>query len=287
MTFYRSAQVSGLKIFYREAGSPDAPTIVLLHGFPTSSHMFRDLIPHLAPYFRVIAPDYPGFGYSDMPASGEFAYTFDNLAGVINQLLFDVLKLSRFALYMHDYGAPVGFRIASRHPAAITGLILQNGNAYAEGISEAFKPLEPFWANRTAETEAAPRTLLTAATTQFQYTHGAEDVSRVSPDAWTFDQALLDRPGSDRIQLDLLHNYTSNLALYDGWHQYLRAEQPKTLIVWGKNDPFFTVAGAEAFLRDLPNAELKLLNGGHMALEEHGDAIANHIIRVFATKGGK
>jgi pimeloyl-ACP methyl ester carboxylesterase len=279
MTTYHHAIVQGHKIFYREAGSPTNPTVVLLHGFPSSSHMFRDLIPQLAGDFRVIAPDYLGFGYSDAPSATEFQYTFDNLTALIEELLFSKLKLKSFSLYVQDYGAPVGFRIAARHPEAIEGIVVQNGNAYMEGISAAFEPLQPFWANRNAETEKAPRTLLTKQTTVFQYTHGAKNPEAVSPDSYTFDQALLDRPGNDAIQLDLFHDYTSNVALYDAWHQYFRAKQPRTLIVWGQNDPFFTVAGAKAFLNDLPNAELHLIDGGHFLLEEYSEFVAGKIIR--------
>jgi len=282
MIQYKRQTVQGRSIFYREAGDPALPAIVLLHGFPSSSHMFRDLIPLLEKRFHVIAPDYPGFGYSDAPSPSEFEYSFDHLAAVVEELLFEKLGLKQFRLYMQDYGAPVGFRIAAKHPEAVAGLIVQNGNAYVEGISAAFEPMKPFWADRNAETEKAPRSLLTRETTIFQYTHGARNVEAVSPDAYTLDQTLLDRPGNDAIQLELLHNYTSNLALYDEWHAYFRSHQPRTLIVWGKNDPFFTVPGAEAFLRDLPKAELHLLNGGHFALEEHHGFIAEQIVRVFA-----
>jgi pimeloyl-ACP methyl ester carboxylesterase len=286
MTTYHYATIQGHKIFYREAGSPTNPTLILLHGFPSSSHMFRDLIPQLACDFHVIAPDYLGFGYSDAPSATEFEYTFDNVTALIEELLFSHLKLKSFSLYVQDYGAPVGFRIASRHPAAVEGVVVQNGNAYVEGISAAFEPLQPFWANRNAETEKAPRSLLTKQTTIFQYTHGAKNPEAISPDSYTFDQALLDRPGNDAIQLDLFHNYTSNVALYDAWHEYFRAKQPRMLIVWGQNDPFFTVAGAKAFLNDLPNAELHLIDGGHFLLEEHSEFVAGKIIR-FLGKSSK
>jgi pimeloyl-ACP methyl ester carboxylesterase len=279
MTTHHYATIDGRRIFYREAGPADAPAIVLLHGFPSSSHMFRDLIPKLAGSFRIIAPDYLGFGYSDQPGAHEYPYTFDNLAGLIEKLLIQELRLEKFAIYVQDYGAPVGFRIASRHPGAISGIIVQNGNAYVEGISSAFELLKPFWANRNADTEQPVRSLLTAETTKFQYTHGAKDAGNISPDSWTFDQHFLDRPGNDAIQLDLFHNYTSNVALYDEWHAFFRKHQPRTLIVWGKNDPFFTVEGAKAFQRDLPKAELHLLEGGHFALEEHSQPIAEHITR--------
>lgn len=276
------ATIDGYRIFYREAGPVDAPTIVLLHGFPSSSHMFRDLIPKLSGKFHVIAPDYLGFGYSDQPSAKEYGYTFDKLAGLIEKLLFNHLSLSRFSIFVQDYGAPVGFRIASRNPEAVPSIIVQNGNAYVEGISAAFEPMKPFWANRNAETEKPVRALLTIDTTKFQYTHGAKDVSRVSPDSWTFDQHFLDRPGNDAIQLDLLHNYPSNVALYDEWHAYFRQHQPRMLIVWGQNDPFFTVDGAKAFQRDLPKAELHLLDGGHFALEEFSQEIADHMTRFLS-----
>ena len=282
MTTFQYATVKGLKIFYREAGSKDLPTIVLLHGFPSSSHMFRDLIPQLANQFHVIAPDYIGFGYSDAPDAGKFDYTFDNLAAHIEELLFGVLGLKQFSIYVQDYGAPVGYRIASRHQDAIEGIVVQNGNAYVEGIGAAFDPMKPFWSHRNAETEKPVRDLLKKETTIFQYTHGTKDVSRISPDSYTFDQLFLDRPGNDAIQLNLLHNYQSNLARYDGWHEFFRNKQPKTLIVWGKNDPFFTVEGAQAYLRDIPKAELHLLDTGHFALEDSSEFIAQQIIKFFA-----
>jgi pimeloyl-ACP methyl ester carboxylesterase len=220
--------------------------------------MFRDLIPQLAEKFHVIAPDYVGFGYSDAPDAGKFDYTFDNLAAHIEELLFGVLGLKKFSIYVQDYGAPVGYRIASKHQDAIEGIVVQNGNAYVEGIGAAFNPMKPFWVNRNPETEKPVRDLLKKETTIFQYTHGTKDVSRINPDSYTVDQLFLDRPGNDAIQLNLLYNYQSNLALYDGWHEFFRNKQPKTLIVWGKNDPFFTVEGAQAYLRDIPKAGLHL-----------------------------
>ena len=277
MTTYNYTDVDGHKMFYREAGDKSAPTIVLLHGFPTSSHMYRNLIPQLAKNLHVIAPDYIGFGYSDGPNAADFTYTFDNLATHVERLLFGVLGLKKFSIYVQDYGAPVGYRIASKHPQAIDAIIVQNGNAYVEGIGSAFDPMKPFWANRNTETEKPVRALLTLETTTFQYIHGAKNPKQISPDNWTFDQIFLDRPGNDAIQLDLLHNYQSNVALYDGWHEYFRTSQPRTLIVWGKNDPFFTVEGAKAYQRDLPKAELNLLDTGHFALEEEGDFIAERI----------
>ena len=281
MLTFQHAAVRNLKMFYREAGSKGSPTIVLLHGFPSSSHMFRDLIPQLAEKFHVIAPDYIGFGYSDAPGVSEFEYTFDNLATYVEELLFNVLGLKKFSIYVQDYGAPVGYRIAARHPEAIEGIVVQNGNAYVEGIGAAFDPMKPFWANRTPETETPVRALLTKDTTIFQYTHGVKDVTRISPDSYTFDQFFLDRPGNDAIQLNLLHNYQSNLEHYDEWHAFFRKAQPKTLIVWGQNDPFFTVEGAKAYLRDIPKAELHLLDTGHFALEEYGDFIAQQIVKVL------
>jgi pimeloyl-ACP methyl ester carboxylesterase len=282
MSTYQYATVRGLKIFYREAGSSNAPTIVLLHGFPSSSHMFRDLIPKLQENFHVIAPDYIGFGYSDAPDTTQFEYTFDRLADYMEEFLFSALGLRKFSIYVQDYGAPVGYRIAFRNPEAIEGIVVQNGNAYAEGIGPAFDPMKPFWANRNAETEAPVRALLTKETTIFQYTHGVSDTSRINPDSYTFDQLFLDRPGNDAIQLNLLHNYQSNLTHYDEWHEFFRARQPKTLIIWGKNDPFFTVEGAQAYLRDLPKAELHLLDTGHFALEDSSDFIAGQIVKVLA-----
>ena len=281
MTTYHFATVRGVKLFYREAGSNDAPTIVLLHGFPSSSHMFRNLIPQLADKFHVIALDYPGFGYSDAPDAKEFKYTFDNLAAYVEELLFGVLGLKKFTIYVQDYGAPVGYRIASKHQDAIEGIVVQNGNAYVEGIGGAFDPMKPFWVNRDAETEKPVRGLLTKETTIFQYTHGVKDAERISPDAYTVDQLFLDRPGNDAIQLDLLYDYQSNVALYQGWQEYFRNRQPRMLIVWGKNDPFFTVEGARAYQRDITGAELHLLDTGHFALEELCDFIANRIKEFF------
>jgi pimeloyl-ACP methyl ester carboxylesterase len=282
MTTFQYGTVQGLKLFYREAGSKASPTIVLLHGFPSSSHMFRDLIPQLAANFHVIAPDYVGFGYSDAPDAGTFNYTFDTLSVYAEELLFGVLGLEKFSIYVQDYGAPVGYRIAFRHQDAIEGIVVQNGNAYAEGVGAAFDPMKPFWVNRNPETERPVRELLKKETTIFQYTHGVKDVSRISPDSYTMDQLFLDRPGNDAIQLNLLHNYQSNLALYDGWHEFFRSKQPRTLIVWGKNDPFFTVEGAQAYLRDIPKAELHLLDTGHFALEDSCEFIAQKIVKSLA-----
>jgi pimeloyl-ACP methyl ester carboxylesterase len=277
MTTYHHANVRGQRLFYREAGSRDLPTIVLLHGFPSSSHMFRDLIPQLADKFHVIAPDYVGFGYSDAPSVHDFKYTFDNLAAHVEDLLFKNLGLKQFSIYVQDYGAPIGYRIASKHPDAIQSIFVQNGNAYVEGIGGAFDPMKPFWANRNPETVQPVRDLLTKEMTIFQYTHGVKDTDRISPDSYTVDQFFLDRPGNAAVQLDLLYNYQSNVALYDLWHEYFRNQQPRMLILWGKNDPFFTVEGAKAYKKDLPNAELHLLDTGHFALEDSGDFIAERM----------
>lgn len=282
MQTFQHATVRGLRMFYREAGAKESPAIVLLHGFPSSSHMFRDLIPQLAARFHVIAPDYIGFGFSDAPSVSGFEYTFDNLAAYVNDLLFDVLGLKKFSIYVQDYGAPIGYRIAVQHPDAIADIVVQNGNAYAEGIGSGFDVLKPFWANRTPETEEPVRAVLTLQTTKFQYTHGVQDESRISPDSYTFDQHFLDRPGNDAIQLNLLHNYQANLTHYEAWQTFFRRKQPRTLIVWGKHDPFFTVEGAQAYLRDIPKAELHLLDTGHFALEDSSDFIAQKILSVFA-----
>lgn len=279
---HRTLNVEGLDIFYREAGSPDKPALLLLHGFPSSSHMFRNLIPALADEFHIIAPDYPGYGYSSAPDAADFNYTFDRLSEIIEAFLVK-LCISRFALYIQDFGAPVGLRIAARHPEWISAMIVQNGNAYAEGFSAAFDVSIPFWQDRNAETEAPMRVFLTPDTTRFQYTHGARNPEAISPDAWTHDQALLDRPGNDLIQLSLLHDYQNNPPQFPVWQEYFRRHQPPTLIAWGRNDPFFTEEGARAYLKDLPDAELHLLDSGHFALEEDGDRIAT-LIQQFLTR---
>ena len=283
-TNYRTVQVDGLDIFYREAGSAKQPTVLLLHGFPTSSHMFRELIPALAQDFHVIAPDYAGFGQSSAPGVEQFKYSFEHLADVMESFL-EQIGCTSFALYMQDYGSPVGFRIATRHPNWVKALLIQNANAYVEGINmKAFAPMQAFWKQRTAETEAPVREFLAAQTTRFQYMHGARNSAAISPDNWQHDQPLLDRPGNDQIQLALLYDYQNNVPCYANWQAYLRKHQPPTLITWGKNDPFFTVAGAEAYLKDLPDAELHLLDTGHFALEEDGPLIAGHILDFLSRK---
>lgn len=281
-TTYHHATVSGRRVFYREAGDPAAPTIILLHGFPSSSHMYRDLIPALADRFHVIAPDYIGFGQSDAPAAGEFDYSFDNLTAHVTGLI-DQLGLTSYALYMQDYGGPVGFRIFAARPAQVTGLIVQNANAYLEGVGDMPKQIFlPLWEQRNEATEAAARGFLAAGTTQFQYTVGARNPDAISPDNWLYDQALLDRPGTDAYQLDLLEDYKTNVGAYDSWHAAFRAHQPRTLILWGRNDPFFIPAGAEAFQRDLPKAKLVWLDAGHFVLDENTPEVAREIKAMFA-----
>ena len=281
-TTYRTASVDGLKVFYREAGDPQAPVVLLLHGFPTSSHMFRELIPALADRYHVVAPDLPGFGYTEAPDRATFKYSFDQLAQVVDRFT-EVVGLRRYAIYVFDYGAPVGFRLALRHPERITAVISQNGNAYLEGLSEGFNPIQAYWKDPSPENRAALRAFLTPQTTQWQYTHGAPAPERVSPDTWTLDSALLARPGNDEIQLDLFGDYQSNIALYAKFQDYLRTRRPPLLAVWGKNDPFFLPPGAQAFKRDQPDAEIHLLDAGHFALESQGPQIAG-IIRDFLAR---
>jgi pimeloyl-ACP methyl ester carboxylesterase len=279
---YRSADVDGMTVFYREAGPAQAPTLVLLHGFPSASHQFRELIPLLAGRFHVVAPDLPGFGRSDMPARGDFAYTFDHLAGVIDRWT-QVLGLDRFALYVFDYGAPVGFRIAARHPERVTAIISQNGNAYEEGLSDAWSPIQAYWKEPSAANREAIRVMLDPQTTVWQYTHGVPDPTRVSPDGYGLDNYYLARAGADEIQLDLFLDYASNVALYPAFQEYFRASRPPLLAVWGKNDPFFLPAGAEAFTRDIPGAEVRFLDTGHFALETHVAEIAT-VVGEFLTR---
>ena len=272
---HRTVKVRGLDVFYREAGPKDAPAVLLLHGFPTSSQMFRNLIPALADRYRVLAPDYPGFGHSSMPPRDEFAYTFDNLAGVVDDFT-GMLGLAKYALYVQDYGAPVGFRLASRHPDRVTAIVVQNGNAYDEGLDNDFwKPLKAYWREPTSrERRDALRGFLNAEATRWQYTHGVPHPEFVSPDGWTTDQYLLDRKGNDEIQLDLFLSYGSNPPLYPRWQEYFRKYQPPVLIAWGRNDQIFPAAGAEPYKRDLETLEFHLLDDGHFALESDGDLIA-------------
>jgi pimeloyl-ACP methyl ester carboxylesterase len=265
--------VDGLKIFYREAGNPDAPTLLLLHGFPTSSHMYRNLIPALADRYHLVAPDLPGFGFSEAPDRARFRYSFDRLADVIDRFT-GILGLEHYAVYVFDYGAPVGFRLAVRHPERITALISQNGNAYEEGLSDGWNPIQRYWKEPTPENRAALRDFLKPETTRFQYMYGVPDETKVAPESYTLDFSLLARPGNDDIQLDLFLDYQSNVALYPVFQEYFRSKRPPVLAVWGKNDPFFLAAGAEAFKRDNPEAEVHLYDTGHFALETAGNEIA-------------
>ncbi|MFC9616722.1 alpha/beta fold hydrolase [Streptomyces sp. NPDC056938] len=270
---YRTADVDGLNVFYREAGAADAPTLLLLHGFPSSSHMFRELIPLLADQFHIVAPDLPGFGRSDMPAGDDFDYTFEHITDVIDRLT-EVLGLDRFALYVFDYGAPVGFRIATRHPERISAIVSQNGNAYEDGLSEAWNPVQAYWKEPSATNREAIRMLVQPETTVWQYQHGVPDETRVSPDGYGLDNYYLAREGAHEIQLDLFLDYASNVALYPTFQEYFRTRKPRLLAVWGKNDPFFLPAGAEAFTRDIPEADVRFLDTGHFALETHAEEIA-------------
>ena len=302
---YRTVTIDGLDIFYREAGNPERPTILLLHGFPTSSHMFRDLIPALADQYHLVAPDYPGYGFSSMPSADEFDYSFDNVARIIGKFT-DEIGLDRFSLYLMDYGAPVGFRIAAKQPERIESLIVQNGNAYVEGIDNNFwEPIRAYWKDRgainqgldndwwknvkaaynnpTMSNDDALRFLLTLGATKWQYTNGMPSVEAISPDNWGHVQPLLDREGNNEIQLQMFYSYGSNPPLYPEWQEYLRKYQPPTLIVWGKNDEIFPAAGAEPYKRDLHNLEYHLLDTGHFALESHGQEIAD-LMRDFLNR---
>jgi pimeloyl-ACP methyl ester carboxylesterase len=280
MVAHRTVPINGLDIFYREAGPPEAPTVLLLHGFPTSSHMFRHLIPALADEFHLVAPDYPGFGYSAAPPVDQFAYTFDHLADVIERLT-EQLGLTRYALYVQDYGAPVGYRLAVKHPERVTGLVVQNGNAYEEGLDNDFwKPLKVYWQDRTDQHAEPLRGFLTLDGTKWQYTHGVRHLEAISPDTWTLDQTRLDRPGNRDIQLALFYDYRTNVPLYPTWHAYFRQHQPPTLLVWGQHDQIFPAAGALPYQRDLQTLEFHLLETGHFALEEDGDRIAA-LMRAF------
>jgi pimeloyl-ACP methyl ester carboxylesterase len=273
---YRTADVDGFKIFYREAGPADAPKLLLLHGFPSAGHMFRDLIPPLADRFHMVAPDLPGFGQSDMPPRDKFRYTFDNIADVIDRFT-EVIGFDRFAVYVFDYGAPTGFRLAVRHPERITAIISQNGNAYEEGLSDGWTPIRAYWEDRSQANRNALRAFLTPETTRWQYTHGVSDQTIVSPDGQNLDNFYLARPGADEIQLDLLGDYEGNVALYPSFQEYFRAHKPSFLAVWGKNDPFFLPPGAEAFKRDIPQAVVRFLDTGHFALETHAREIVENI----------
>lgn len=283
VTHHRTMQIDGVRIFYREAGPAGAPIVVLLHGFPSSSNMFRNLIPVLAEQYRVIAPDYPGFGHSEMPARGQFPYTFAKFADVVDGLL-SRLGAQRYALYVNDYGAPVGYRLALKHPDRVTALVVQNGNAYDEGLREFWEPIKAYWASGSPGHRNALRAGTTLEATRFQYLDGTRDSSRVDPTAWLVDQALLDRPGSIEIQLDLFKDYGTNVALYPKFQAFFRERRPPTLIVWGKHDVIFPPEGAFPYLRDIPDAELHLLDSGHFALEDLGDDIARLMVDFLGRK---
>tara|TARA_E500000318_G_scaffold12972_3_gene11948 strand:- start:10438 stop:11343 length:906 start_codon:yes stop_codon:yes gene_type:complete len=276
---YETERIDGLEIFYREAGTPGQPQLVLLHGFPTSSHMFRDLIRELGDDFHIIAPDFPGYGMSSAPAHDEYEYTFDNLAAVVNELL-ERKGFDNYVLYVMDYGAPVGYRIATTHPDRVAGFVVQNGNAYVEGLSDFWDPIKAYWASGGQEERDALRAFLTIDATKWQYLTGVRNDEVISPDNWQVVQPLLDRPGNQEIQLDLFYDYRTNPELYPQWQAYFRQYQPPMLIAWGANDPIFPESGAHPYLRDLPNAELHVLDTGHFALEEDGELIAS-LIRDF------
>jgi pimeloyl-ACP methyl ester carboxylesterase len=290
MISYKGVVVNGNRIFYREAGPAAAPTILLLHGFPTSSHMFRNLIPALADSYHVVAPDLPGFGFSDSPDRENFRYTFENLTKAISAFT-ESIGLQRFAIYVFDYGAPVGLRLALAHPERVTAIISQNGNAYEEGLSDGWNPIQKYWKEQTPQNRAALRDFLKPEVTKWQYVHGVQDESEVAPESYTLDSALLARPGNDEIQLDLFLDYASNVALYPKFQEYFRNKRVPLLAVWGKNDPFFLPPGAEAFKRDNPNAEVRFYETGHFALETHHREIAGTICdflgRKLAVAGGR
>jgi pimeloyl-ACP methyl ester carboxylesterase len=274
VTFVHSVEADGVRIFYREAGDAAAPVVLLLHGFPTSSFMFRDLIPRLADHYRVIAPDLPGFGFTEVPEERKYEYSFDALAGTL-EAFTDALSLTRYAIYIFDYGAPTGLRLAMRHPERVTAIVSQNGNAYEEGLGDAWGPIRKYWSQPTAENrEVIRQNILTLEATCWQYTHGVANPEAVAPESYTLDAALLERPGNKEIQLDLFLDYASNVKLYPKFQEYFRQSKPPLLAIWGKNDPFFIPAGAEAFRKDIPNAQVRFLDTGHFATETHGVEIA-------------
>jgi pimeloyl-ACP methyl ester carboxylesterase len=270
---YRTVEVDALKVFYREAGASNAPKLLLLHGFPSAGHMFRDLIPLLTDRFHIIAPDLPGFGQSDMPARSQFKYTFDNIARVIDRFT-DVVGFDRFAIYVFDYGAPTGLRLAAWHPERITAIISQNGNAYEEGLSDGWNPIRAYWEDSSMANRNALRKFLAPDTTRWQYTHGVPDAACVSPDGLSLDNFYLARPGADEVQLDLFGDYRNNISLYPAFQDYFRTHKPPLLAVWGEHDPFFLPAGATAFKRDIPRADVRFFDTGHFALETHAEPIA-------------
>jgi pimeloyl-ACP methyl ester carboxylesterase len=284
-TFTRTIEADGLKVFYREAGHPDAPVLLLLHGFPTSSHMFRTLIPQLAGKYRVIAPDLPGFGFTEVPAPRNYRYSFDALAKTALAFV-DTLGLKRYAIYVFDYGAPVGYRLALAHPERVSAIVSQNGNAYEEGLSDAWNPIQRYWQNPTTENRDALRGFLTLEGTRMQYLTGVANPDAIAPESYMLDQALLERPGNADIQLDLFLDYASNVRLYPQFQAYFRSAKPPTLAIWGKNDPFFIPPGAEAYRRDNPNAVVQLLDTGHFALETHAEEIATGIDQLLSRVSG-
>jgi pimeloyl-ACP methyl ester carboxylesterase len=279
---YCSADVGAVRMFYREAGDRQNPTLLLLHGFPTSSHMFRNLIPLLADRFHIVAPDLPGFGFTTAPDRSQFTYSFDHLAKVI-EAFTDAIGLKRYAIYVFDYGAPVGFRLAMARPERVTAIISQNGNAYEEGLSDGWSPIQKYWKDPTPANREALRAFLSPEATKWQYTHGLVDEKQVAPESYTLDSALLARPGNDDIQLDLFLDYAGNVALYPKFHEYFAKHRPPLLAVWGRNDPFFLPPGAEALKRDNPNAEVHFFDTGHFALETHAVEIAN-AMRTFLAR---
>jgi pimeloyl-ACP methyl ester carboxylesterase len=283
-TFIRKIKADGVDVFYREAGESNAPVILLLHGFPASSFMFRELIPRLASDYRVIAPDLPGFGFTEVPAERKYVYSFDGLSKTIDAFT-QSLKLNHYAIYVFDYGAPTGFRLAMAHPERITAIVSQNGNAYEEGLSEGWNPIQKYWKEPTAESRAALKDFLTPEATKWQYTHGVSDSAIVAPESYTLDSALLKRPGNEDIQLDLVLDYASNVHLYPKFQEYFRKSQPPLLAIWGKNDPFFLPPGAEAFRKNLPDAKVQFLDTGHFALETHVTEIAAAMKDFLAANG--
>jgi pimeloyl-ACP methyl ester carboxylesterase len=286
-TSVHKVEADGVEVFYRAAGDPSAPVVLLLHGFPTSSFMFRELIPHVADQFRVIAPDLPGFGFTEVPAKRKYIYSFDALTHTL-EAFTDALGLKRYAIYVFDYGAPTGFRLAMRHPERVTAIVSQNGNAYEEGLGDAWGPIRKYWSQPTAENrEVLRQNILTSEATRWQYTHGVANPEAVAPESYTLDAALLERPGNKEIQLDLFLDYASNVKLYPKFQEYFRKSKPPLLAIWGKNDPFFIPAGAEAFRKDLPNAQVQFLDTGHFAIETHLLEIAAAMKEFLETSGAQ
>lgn len=285
VTSVHKVEADGVEVFYRAAGDTAAPAVLLLHGFPASSFMFRDLIPRLADQYRVIAPDLPGFGFTEVPEARKYVYSFENLAATI-EAFTDALGLSRYAIYVFDYGAPTGFRLAMRHPERVTAIVSQNGNAYEEGLGDAWGPIRKYWSEPTADNrEVLRKSILTLETTRWQYTHGVANPEQVAPESYTLDAALLERPGDKEIQLDLFLDYASNVKLYPKFQEYFRQAQPPLLAIWGRNDPFFIPAGAEAFRKDLRNARVQFLDTGHFAIETHSVVIAAAMKEFLAANG--